>query len=107
MSTRLLDDQAHVHWAEFVGNIVRYVTVLTIPMIPVTAILWLVFRQYAQLPIISVVSALFVLSGYLYPVLSRRGHEIAGVRFFLVSFWAVVTTCTLLLPQVGLVAVIA
>jgi methyl-accepting chemotaxis protein len=79
----------------------------TISLVIVTFILWLVYRQYVQLLGAAIALTPCIAGMRLYPTFDRRGEHARGVYFALGLFASGVTACFILVPEVGLAALVA
>jgi signal transduction histidine kinase len=93
------NDRDGDHWEQFVSRTIHYVTLATLPMLAITLVLWLLYRQYGQLLILSGMAVLVVVGDRAHALLRGRGHGRAGIQLFLIAFWGAVTVCTLVLPE--------
>jgi methyl-accepting chemotaxis protein len=99
---KIIDIQAFERRAELALSFSKSAKWISPIFVVLVLILWLFFRQYIQLLLVSVVELAAVVASWLYPVFHRRGQVRIGIFVFLLLILFDIAVNFLLLPEIML-----
>ncbi len=103
---KLVEAQSFARRTQFALIVSIYVAIAGTILAVAAAIIWLFFRQFAQLLAMSGILALLAMGGALYYFFYQRGRAQIGIYIILPTYLLVCLTCFYVLPEMGLSIVV-
>ena len=102
----LVEAQLYTRRVQFTTNMAEYVKWGAGGLVVLTMLLWLLFQQYNQLPVLAALMASAVVGAGLYPVFRRRGQEMIGAYLLFALSLLAAAVLPLFTPEMMLPIVI-